>query len=64
MSPPARWPLAFGWVVPCMATREIPSGFVPVTEGVEIMDSGVSKLNEAEAATACDAVQALSEDGQ
>jgi hypothetical protein len=55
---PERRPLAgFPW-----PREEFPVAFVPV-KGVE-MDDGVSKLNEAEAAAACDAVAALLSGGQ
>lgn len=43
--------------------EEFPVAFVPVPLGVEI-DDGVSKMNEAEAAAACDAVEALLKGGQ
>ena len=43
--------------------EEFPVAFVPVPGGVEI-DDGVSKMNEAEAAAACDAVEALLKGGQ
>lgn len=43
--------------------EEFPVAFVPVTNGVEI-DDGVSKMNELEAAAACDAVEALLKGGQ
>ena len=59
VSPPERRPLAgFPW-----PREEFPVAFVPVNHGVE-MDDGVSKLNEAEAAAACDAVAALLGGGQ
>jgi len=59
VSPPERRPLAgFPW-----PREEFPVAFVPVTHGME-MDDGVSKLNEAEAAAACDAVSALLAGGQ
>jgi len=59
VSPPERRPLAgFPW-----PREEFPVAFVPVNQGVE-MDDGVSKLNEAEAAAACDAVAALLAGGQ
>lgn len=55
---PERRPLAgFPW-----PREEFPVAFVPV-KGVE-MDDGVSKMNEAEAAAACDAVAALLSGGQ
>jgi regulator of nonsense transcripts 1 len=55
---PERRPLAgFPW-----PREEFPVAFVPV-KGVE-MDDGVSKMNEAEAAAACDAVGALLAGGQ
>jgi hypothetical protein len=58
VSAPERRPLAgFPW-----PREEFPVAFVPV-KGVE-MDDGVSKMNEAEAAAACDAVAALLEGGQ
>jgi hypothetical protein len=58
VSAPERRPLAgFPW-----PREEFPVAFVPV-KGVE-MDDGVSKLNEAEAAAACDAVAALLSGGQ
>jgi len=58
VSPPERRPLAgFPW-----PREEFPVAFVPVNHGVE-MDDGVSKLNEAEAAAACDAVSALIDGG-
>ena len=43
--------------------EEFPVAFVPVPLGVEV-DDGVSKMNEAEAAAACDAVEALLKGGQ
>jgi len=43
--------------------EEFPVAFVPVPLGIEI-DDGVSKMNEAEAAAACDAVEALLKGGQ
>lgn len=53
-----RRPLAgFPWPVP-----EFPVAFIP-TEGTEL-DDGVSKMNEAEAEEACDAVAALLAGGQ
>jgi len=59
VSPPERRPLAgFPW-----PREEFPVAFVPVNHGVEL-DDGVSKLNEAEAAAACDAVSALLSGGQ
>lgn len=59
VSPPERRPLAgFPW-----PREEFPVAFMPVNHGVE-MDDGVSKLNEAEAAAACDAVAALLAGGQ
>jgi len=59
VSPPERRPLAgFPW-----PREEFPVAFVPVQSGIE-MDDGVSKLNEAEAAAACDAVAALLAGGQ
>jgi hypothetical protein len=59
VSPPERRPLAgFPW-----PREEFPVAFVPVNQGIE-MDDGVSKLNEAEAAAACDAVAALLAGGQ
>ena len=59
VSPPERRPLAgFPW-----PREEFPVAFVPVNHGVE-MDDGASKLNEAEAAAACDAVSALLAGGQ
>jgi len=58
VSPPERRPLAgFPW-----PREEFPVAFVPV-DGTE-MDDGVSKLNQAEAAAACDAVAALLSGGQ
>jgi hypothetical protein len=58
VSAPERRPLAgFPW-----PREEFPVAFVPV-KGVEV-DDGVSKLNEAEAAAACDAVAALLAGGQ
>jgi hypothetical protein len=58
VSAPERRPLAgFPW-----PREEFPVAFVPV-KGTE-MDDGVSKLNEAEAAAACDAVAALLSGGQ
>lgn len=55
---PERRPLAgFPW-----PREEFPVAFVPV-KGIE-MDDGVSKMNEAEAAAACDAVAALLAGGQ
>ena len=58
VSAPERRPLAgFPW-----PREEFPVAFVPV-KGVEV-DDGVSKLNEAEAAAACDAVAALLSGGQ
>jgi hypothetical protein len=58
VTPPERRPLAgFPW-----PREEFPVAFVPVN-GIE-MDDGVSKLNEAEAAAACDAVAALLQGGQ
>ena len=55
---PERRPLAgFPW-----PREEFPVAYVPV-KGVE-MDDGVSKMNEAEAAAACDAVAALLSGGQ
>ena len=54
VSPPERRPLqGFPW-----PREEFPVAFVPVTHGIEV-DDGVSKINEAEAAAACDAVAAL-----
>jgi len=59
VSPPERRPLAgFPW-----PREEFPVAFVPVPHGIEV-DDGVSKLNEAEAAAACDAVSALLDGGQ
>jgi hypothetical protein len=59
VSPPERRPLAgFPW-----PREEFPVAFVPVNQGMEV-DDGVSKLNEAEAAAACDAVSALLAGGQ
>jgi hypothetical protein len=59
VSPPERRPLAgFPW-----PREEFPVAFVPVNQGIEV-DDGVSKLNEAEAAAACDAVAALLAGGQ
>lgn len=59
VSPPERRPLAgFPW-----PREEFPVAFLPVNQGIE-MDDGVSKLNEAEAAAACDAVAALLSGGQ
>ncbi len=59
VSPPERRPLqGFPW-----PREEFPVAFVPVNHGVEI-DDGVSKVNEAEAAAACDAVSALLDGGQ
>jgi len=59
VSPPERRPLAgFPW-----PREEFPVAFMPVNHGIE-MDDGVSKLNEAEAAAACDAVEALLQGGQ
>jgi hypothetical protein len=58
VSAPERRPLAgFPW-----PREEFPVAFVPV-KGTE-MDDGVSKMNEAEAAAACDAVAALLSGGQ
>jgi len=58
VSAPERRPLAgFPW-----PREEFPVAFVPV-KGIE-MDDGVSKMNEAEAAAACDAVAALLAGGQ
>jgi len=58
VSAPERRPLAgFPW-----PREEFPVAFVPV-KGTE-MDDGVSKMNEAEAAAACDAVAALLAGGQ
>ena len=58
VSAPERRPLAgFPW-----PREEFPVAYVPV-KGVE-MDDGVSKMNEAEAAAACDAVAALLSGGQ
>lgn len=58
VSAPERRPLAgFPW-----PREEFPVAYVPV-KGTE-MDDGVSKLNEAEAAAACDAVAALLSGGQ
>ena len=58
VSAPERRPLAgFPW-----PREEFPVAFVPV-KGIE-MDDGVSKMNEAEAAAACDAVAALLSGGQ
>ena len=58
VSPPERRPLAgFPW-----PREEFPVAFVPVNHGFET-DDGVSKLNEAEGAAACDAVSALIEGG-
>lgn len=55
---PERRPLAgFPW-----PREEFPVAYIPV-KGVE-MDDGVSKMNEAEAAAACDAVAALLAGGQ
>jgi len=59
VSPPERRPLqGFPW-----PREEFPVAFVPVTHGIEV-DDGVSKINEAEAAAACDAVAALLAGGQ
>jgi len=59
VSPPERRPLnGFPW-----PREEFPVAFVPVPHGVEV-DDGVSKMNEAEAAAACDAVSALLAGGQ
>lgn len=59
VSAPERRPLAgFPW-----PREEFPVAYVPVNHGME-MDDGVSKLNEAEAAAACDAVAALLAGGQ
>jgi hypothetical protein len=59
VSAPERRPLAgFPW-----PREEFPVAFVPVHAGVEV-DDGVSKLNEAEAAAAYDAVEALLKGGQ
>jgi hypothetical protein len=59
VSAPERRPLAgFPW-----PREEFPVAFVPVTHGIEV-DDGVSKLNEAEAAAACDAIAALLSGGQ
>ncbi len=59
VSPPERRPLSgFPW-----PREEFPVAFVPVPHGIEI-DDGVSKINEAEAAAACDAVAALLAGGQ
>jgi hypothetical protein len=58
VSAPERRPLAgFPW-----PREEFPVAFVPV-KGIE-MDDGVSKMNEAEAVAACDAVAALLAGGQ
>jgi hypothetical protein len=58
VSAPERRPLAgFPW-----PREEFPVAFVPV-QGTEV-DDGVSKLNEAEAAAAYDAVEALLKGGQ
>lgn len=58
VSAPERRPLAgFPW-----PREEFPVAFVPV-KGTEV-DDGVSKMNEAEAAAACDAVAALLAGGQ
>ena len=46
-----------------MPREEFPVAFVPVPHGVEV-DDGFSKMNEAEAAAACDAVSALLAGGQ
>jgi len=55
---PERRPLAgFPW-----PREEFPVAFVPVAHGIE-MDDGVSKMNEAEAAAATDAVSALLQGG-
>ena len=57
VSPPERRPLpGFPW-----PREEFPVAFIPIY-GHEI-DDGVSKMNEAEAAAACDAVAALLEGG-
>jgi len=59
VSPPERRPLqGFPW-----PREEFPVAFIPVDDGEEI-DDGVSKLNEKEAAAACDAVVALLNGGQ
>jgi hypothetical protein len=59
VSAPERRPLAgFPW-----PREEFPVAFVPVQGGIEV-DDGVSKLNEAEAAAAYDAVEALLKGGQ
>ena len=59
VSAPERRPLAgFPW-----PREEFPVAFVPVHGGIEV-DDGVSKLNEAEAAAAYDAVEALLKGGQ
>ena len=59
VSPPERRPLnGFPW-----PREEFPVAFAPVPHGVEV-DDGVSKMNEAEAAAACDAVSALLAGGQ
>jgi hypothetical protein len=59
VSAPERRPLAgFPW-----PREEFPVAFVPVPHGIEV-DDGVSKLNEAEAAAACDAIAALLAGGQ
>merc|ERR1712127_62514 len=56
---PERRPLAgFPW-----PREEFPVAFVPVPHGIE-MDDGVSKMNEAEAAAAADAVATLLQGGQ
>ena len=58
VSPPERRPLAgFPW-----PREEFPVAFLPINEGIEV-DDGVSKMNEAEAQAACNAVQCLLEGG-
>jgi len=58
VSPPERRPLpGFPW-----PREEFPVAFLPVPEGIEV-DDGVSKMNEAEANAACDAVHMLLDAG-
>ena len=59
VSPPERKPLN-GFSLP---REEFSVAFVSVPHGVEV-DDGVSKMSEAEAAAACDAVSALLAEGQ
>ena len=58
VSPPERRPLpGFPW-----PREEYPVAFLPISDGVEV-DDGVSKMNEAEARAACDAVHMLLDAG-